>query len=98
MLDFALRMTGDHGFKRFGDIGDGVYIVELAGGHDGGEQGPFFGPDFMTGEERVFSALARPLHSPPANRTAALNVKSLLDASSVRNRPPPKEPWGGRPN
>jgi hypothetical protein len=51
-------MTGDDGFERFGDVGDGVHIVELAGGHDGREQGPVVGPDFMTGEERVFSGQA----------------------------------------
>jgi hypothetical protein len=54
VFDFALRMTGDDGFQRLGDVGDGVYIVELAGGHDGRKQRPVFGPDFRTGEERFF--------------------------------------------
>ena len=39
-------------------IGDGVHVVELAGGNDRRKQGPIFGPDLMTGEERIFSGQA----------------------------------------
>ena len=54
-------MAGDDRLKGFGDVGDRVHIVELARRHDGSEQGPILGPDFMTGEERVF---AREAHWP----------------------------------
>lgn len=40
--------------KRLGDVGNGVHVVDLAGGNDRRKQGPIFGPDLMTAEERVF--------------------------------------------
>jgi hypothetical protein len=47
-------MAGDDRLERLGDVGDGVHVVELAGGNDRRKQGPIFGPDLMTGEERIF--------------------------------------------
>jgi hypothetical protein len=41
-----------------GDIDDGVHVVELADGNDRRKQGPIFGPDLATGEERIFSGQA----------------------------------------
>ena len=51
-------MAGDDRLERLGDVGDGVHVVELAGGNDRRKQGPIFGPDLMTGEERIFSGQA----------------------------------------
>ena len=51
-------MAGNDRRERFGDVGDRVDVVELTSRHDGCEQGPVFGSDLMTGEERVFSGQA----------------------------------------
>lgn len=51
-------MAGDDCLECFGDIGDGVDVVELAGGHDRRQQGPVFCSDLMTGEECIFPGQA----------------------------------------
>lgn len=51
-------MAVDDRLERFSDVGRRVDVVELAGGDDRREQGPVFCPDFMTGEERIFSGQA----------------------------------------
>ena len=48
----------DDRLECFGDVSGRVDVVELAGGDDRREQGPVFCPDFMTGEERIFSGQA----------------------------------------
>jgi len=52
-------MAVEDGMKRFGDVGDGINVVEFARRDDGREQRPIFGPDLVSGEQRI---LARKSH------------------------------------
>ena len=45
----------EDGTEGFSDVIDRIGIVQLAGCHDGGEERPVFGADFVTGEQGVFS-------------------------------------------
>lgn len=51
-------VASDDRLECLGDVGGGVDVVELAGGNDRRKQSPIFGPDLMTGEERIFSGQA----------------------------------------
>ena len=52
-------MAVENGLERIGDVGDGINVIEFARRDDGREQRPIFGPDFVSGEQRV---LARKSH------------------------------------
>lgn len=58
VVDSALGMASDDRLECLGDVGDGVHVVELAGGNDRRTQSPIVGPDLITGEERIFSGQA----------------------------------------
>ncbi len=53
-----MGMAVDDRLECFGDVGHRVDVVELAGGDDRCQQSPVFCPDFMTGEEIIFSRQA----------------------------------------
>src|SRR3954452_9289963 len=53
-----MGMAVDDRLECFGDVGGRGDVVEIAGSDDRSEQGPVFGSDLMTGEERIFSAQA----------------------------------------
>ena len=42
-------MAVEDGLKRFGDVGDGIDVIEFARRGDGREQRPIFGPDLGAG-------------------------------------------------
>lgn len=46
-------MASDDCLECFGDVGDEVDVVELAGGDDRRQQGPIIGTDLMAGEDRI---------------------------------------------
>lgn len=48
-VDAALRMSVENGSQSFGDVGDGVNVVQLARRDDGGEQ-LVLSADLMSGE------------------------------------------------
>ena len=54
-----LRMALENGFQCFGCVGDWVNVVQFARRDDRREQGPIFGPDLASGEQRI---LARKSH------------------------------------
>jgi len=51
-------MAGDDCLECFGDVGDVIDVVELAGGNDRGQQGPVVCSDLMACEERIFPGQA----------------------------------------
>ena len=48
-------MAVEDDLKRFGDAGDGIDVVEFARRDDRGEQRPIFGPDLVSGEQRILA-------------------------------------------
>ena len=51
-------MSVDDSVEGFGEVGNGIDVVEPAGGHDGREQRPIFGSDFMASKQSIFSGQA----------------------------------------
>ena len=67
-----------------GDVVDGIDVVELAAGDDGGQQRPVLGADLVTGEQHVFSGESdHPVILPMSGRKLSSTIAGILSMAEL---------------
>ena len=52
-------MAFENGFQCFGDVGDGINVIQFARRDDRREEGPILGADLVSNEQRVLARKSR---------------------------------------